>query len=34
MQLVAPFGRDDQLIAVAAQLERAFPWPRYAPVVG
>jgi len=31
MQLVAPFGRDDQLIAVAAQLERAFPWLRYAP---
>jgi len=33
MQLVAPFGRDDQIIAVAAQVERAFPWPRYAPVI-
>jgi len=31
MQLVAPFGRDDRLIAIAAQVERAYPWPRYAP---
>jgi amidase len=26
VQLVAPFGREDLLIAVAAQLERAAPW--------
>jgi len=31
MQLVAPLGGDDTLIAIAAQIERAFPWPRYAP---
>jgi amidase len=26
VQLVAPFGREDLLIDVAAQLERAQPW--------
>ena len=26
VQLVAPFGREDLLIRVAAQLERAAPW--------
>ena len=26
VQLVAPYGREDLLIAVAAQLERAQPW--------
>ena len=26
VQLVAPFGREDLLIRVAAQLERARPW--------
>jgi len=31
MQLVAPFGCDDRLIAIAAQFERTFAWPRYAP---
>ncbi len=31
MQLVAPFGREDILIAVAAQLERAKPWAERTP---
>ncbi|PZQ03378.1 MAG: amidase [Variovorax paradoxus] len=31
MQLVAPLGHDDRLIAVGAQYEAAFPWQRYAP---
>ena len=31
IQLVAPFGREDLLIAVAAQLERAAPWADRAP---
>ena len=26
VQLVSPFGREDQLIAIAAQLENAVPW--------
>jgi amidase len=33
VQLVAPFGREDLLIRVAAQIERAQPWAdRKAPV--
>jgi amidase len=32
-QLVAPFGREDLLIAVAAQLERAAPWADRSPPV-
>jgi amidase len=33
VQLVAPFGREDLLIAVAAQLERAQPWAGRTPPV-
>jgi amidase len=33
VQLVAPFGREDLLIAVAAQLERAEPWAERTPPV-
>ncbi|MGI9019697.1 MAG: amidase [Solirubrobacterales bacterium] len=33
VQLVAPFGREDVLIAVAAQLERARPWAERTPQV-
>ncbi len=33
VQLVAPFGREDVLIAVAAQLERARPWSERTPTV-
>jgi len=33
VQLVAPFGREDVLIAVAAQLERAQPWAGRTPPV-
>jgi amidase len=32
MQLMAPFGKDDVLIGVAAQYEQHFPWQRYAPM--
>lgn len=31
VQLVAPEGREDLLLNVAAQIERARPWPRHAP---
>lgn len=31
MQLVAPLGQDDRLLAVGAQYEAAHPWQRYAP---
>ena len=31
MQLVAPLGHDDRLMAIGAQYEAAFPWQRYAP---
>lgn len=36
VQLVAPEGREDLLLNLAAQIERARPWPRHAPryVVG
>ena len=33
VQLVAPFGREDLLIRVAAQLERAAPWADRTPPV-
>jgi amidase len=33
IQLVAPFGREDLLLAVAAQLERAHPWADFLPGV-
>jgi amidase len=33
VQLVAPFGREDLLIAIAAQLERAQPWAERTPPV-
>jgi amidase len=33
VQLVAPFGREDLLIRVAAQLERAMPWAERRPAV-
>ena len=33
IQLVAPFGREDTLLAVAAQLERARPWADSLPAV-
>jgi amidase len=33
VQLVAPFGREDLLIAIAAQLERARPWAERTPPV-
>lgn len=33
IQLVAPYGREDLLIAVAAQLERAHPWSERVPPV-
>jgi amidase len=32
VQLVAPPGGEARLLAVAAQLERARPWPRTAPL--
>lgn len=31
-QFLAPLGREDRLIALAGQLERAHPWPRLAPL--
>jgi len=32
MQLVAPLGRDDLLIEIAAAYEREYPWDRYSPL--
>ena len=32
MQFAARFGREDQLLALAAELEQAAPWPRLAPL--
>ena len=32
VQLVAPRGREALLLAVAAQVEAARPWPRHAPL--
>ena len=33
VQLVAPFGREDLLIRIAAQIERAAPWADRTPPV-
>jgi len=31
LQLVAPYGREDRLFALAARLEQEMPWPHCAP---
>ena len=33
VQLVAPYGREDRLVSVAARLEEAAPWADRRPVV-